>query len=72
MVGLKEEKIASLWVRCGKFIGFVAICSVTFPNFSIGQSVHLLVFVVVVCLFVFCLFETGFLCVALAVLELTL
>jgi hypothetical protein len=25
-----------------------------------------------VCLFVFCFFETGFLCVALAVLELTL
>lgn len=42
VVGLGEEKIASLWARCGKFIGFVAICSVTFPIFSVGQSVHLL------------------------------
>lgn len=42
--GWPRREIASLWVRCGKFTGFVAICSVTFPIFSVGQSVPLLFF----------------------------
>lgn len=41
VIGL-GEKIASLWVKCGKFIDIVAICSVMYPIFSVGQSVRLL------------------------------
>ena len=46
------------------------------PHSPIGQNEDIQVFpfmvVLFVCLFVFCFFETGFLCIALAVLELTL
>jgi hypothetical protein len=48
----------------------VAVEEVSVTWNSEGQFLHF--FVVVVCLFVCLFFETGFLCVALAVLELTL